>query len=136
MATNTKIIKYVVDSSVIIAYLMEDEQNTPQHAELINLHNHKQITFHAPSILPFEIGNALKSATLSKRISIVKAKSLYLAYFGLEITLLPISHRQTFTLSCTHNMSYYDASYLSLARKLHYPLLTLDKKLVNLCKGQ
>lgn len=122
----------MVDSSVIISYLMVDEKTNPVHDQVISDHLHHQVTLCAPPILPFEIGNALKSATLSKRLTPKQASALYKDFFYLEINLKPINFQATLALSASLNLSFYDAAYLSLSTKLKSPLITLDKKLAKI----
>lgn len=132
MATNTNPKQYVVDSSVIIAHLMVDEKVKPEHEQVMIDHLHHKVTLCAPSLLPFEIGNSLRSATLSKRITKKQANQLYKDFFDLEINLRSVNLQTNLALSTSQNLSFYDAAYLSLATKLKSPLLTLDKKLLAL----
>jgi predicted nucleic acid-binding protein len=134
MATSTNPKQYVIDSSVIISYLMVDEKIKPEHEQVITEHLHHKIVLIAPIILPFEIGNSLKSAILSKRLTSSQAIELFKQFFNLEISLMPINYHTVLSLSATHNLSFYDAAYFSLAAKLKSPLLTLDKKLLSLIK--
>lgn len=136
MAINTnKTRRYVIDSSVVISYLLDDEKILPEHEIIITQHLHHQITLIAPKILPFEIGNSLKSATLSKRITVQQAIELFKQFFKLEISLKPTNYLTSINYAITGNLSYYDASYLSLKNTLNCPLLTLDKKLATLANS-
>jgi len=134
MVTNTDLKHYVVDSSVIISYLMVDEKIDPNHEKIIADHLHHKITLTAPLILPFEIGNSLKSGVLSKRLTQLQANELFKEFFNLEIKLKPVRHDLVLKLATSHNLSFYEASYLSLHKSTHYPLLTLDKKLLSAAK--
>lgn len=136
MATNINHKQYVIDSSVIISYLMVDEQIKPEHEAIILNHLHHQITLNAPLLLPFEIGNSIKSAILTKRITAAQGKELYTEFFNLEISLKPINYLTNLALSTIYNISFYDAAYLCLANKLKSPLLTLDKKLAKIILGK
>ena len=132
MATSTKRKRYIIDSSVIISYLMFDEKTNPEHLEIINLHTrHNNILF-APNLLLFEVGNSLRSGVLSKRITKKQAIMLFSKLSDLDISLSLPPHSSTLTLAIENNLSFYDASYLALAKQLKAPLLTLDKKLLSL----
>jgi predicted nucleic acid-binding protein len=132
MGTNTNPKQYVIDSSVIISYLMVDEKIQFEHERIITDHLHHKALLVAPAILPFEIGNSLKSATLSKRLTIPQATELFKQFFNLEISLLPINYHTVLNISAKHNLTFYDAAYFSLATKLKSSLLTLDKKLAKI----
>ena len=136
MVTNIKTKHYVVDSSVVMAYLMDDEKILPEHEEVITRHIHHRLTLIAPLILPFEIGNSLKSASLSKRITTQQAQELFQQFFKLEINLKPTNYSSSINCAIINNLSFYDASYLTLSTKTKCPLLTLDKKLANLAKRE
>ncbi len=134
MATSTKHKRYIIDSSVIVSYLMFDEKISPEHLNIIDLHSHHNNTLFAPHLLLFEVGNSLRSGVLSKRITTKQAVTLFSKLSDLDISLSLPSHNPTLTLAIENNLSYYDASYLALAKQLKAPLLTLDKKLLSLTK--
>lgn len=134
MATSTKTKSYIIDSSVVISYLMFDEQTNPAHLDVINLHTHHHNILFAPYLLLFEVGNSLRSGVLSKRITKKQALTLFSKLSDLDISLSLPPHNSTLTLAIENNLSYYDASYLALAKQLKAPLLTLDKKLLALTK--
>lgn len=122
----------VIDSSVVMSYLMDDEKISPAHKDLISQHLHYQLNLIAPLILPFEIGNSLKSAILSKRIASSQAQELFQQFLKLEVCLKSINYLATLNCTITKNLSFYDASYFTLSTKTKCPLLTLDKKLAGL----
>lgn len=134
MVTNTDPKHYIVDSSVIISYLMVDEKLDPNHEKIITDHLNHRITLSSPVILPFEIGNSLKSGILSKRLAKSQASELFKQFFNLEIRLKPVNYDSVLKLATSHNLSFYDASYLFLHKSTHYPLLSLDKKLISAAK--
>lgn len=131
MEENTK--TYIVDSSVIMAILMPDEKILPETQKFIKILESKS-KFIAPNLLEFEIGNSLKSSFFSKRITQKEADSLFTIFGNLPITFQSIKRDLVLKLSLKHKLSFYDASYLCLAKTNKCKLLTLDKKLMTLSK--
>jgi len=131
MATNTKP-RFVVDNSVIMASLLQEPISTTKIVDSLSLYYSHKAIFYAPIILPFEAGNVLHSCFLSHRITLDKARELYKYFLRLPIKYIVVSNNQIFKTCVATNLTYYDASYLSLSQKLHIPLLTLDKKLTSL----
>jgi len=122
---------YVIDSSVIICYLLPDEKIPANFKRIFSKFSKQIIDFTAPSVLKYEVGNVLKSAVKRKRISQKEAISLFSTFLDLPIHYSSTNYQATFELSIEHDLTFYDASYLSLAREKNAKLLTLDKKLKN-----
>ncbi len=133
MATNTKSV-YIIDSSALLAHLLHEPHNNTQITIAINSFYDKKTKFIAPIILPFEIGNVLRSCVKSKRLSILEANKLYKHFLKLPIKYESLDPRLIFKLSLSSDLTYYDAAYLALKNSTHSPLLTLDKKLLALTK--
>lgn len=133
MATNTKH-TYIIDSSALLAHLLHEPHNNTQITNAINSFYDKNAKLIAPIILPFEVGNVLKSCVKSKRLRIIEANKLYKHFLKLPIKYLSLDLNSIFKLSLTTDLTYYDASYLALQDSTHAPLLTLDKKLLSLTK--
>jgi len=121
----------VVDASFVLARLFLDE-NTPEVRQSFELLAQGSLKMYAPILLIYEVGNALKSATLRKRLGTDQAKNLYQNFLLLPITYVDIEPANVLELSINENLSFYDASYVLLARKRVSLLLTLDKRLVQL----
>jgi predicted nucleic acid-binding protein len=82
--------------------------------------------------LKYEIGNSLKSAVIQKRISFEKARDIFKIFGEMSIEYRDIDKKEVLNLSVKNNLSFYDASYLHLAKKNNAKLLTLDKRLMML----
>jgi len=57
---------------------------------------------------------------------------LYSAFVLMKIEYLDIDFKKTLNLSIKHDISFYDATYLYLAKTYKSKLLTLDKKLAKI----
>jgi len=85
---------------------------------------------HAPTLLDFEIVSALRSLTLTDRISPARAHDALTDFEDLPIDRWHAGdalRRRAFSLR--HNLTAYDAAYVALAEALKCQLLTRDVRL-------
>lgn len=129
MVENTK--KYVVDSSFVLAFLLPDEFNK-EVDDLFKKYSDGKVSFISTNLLNYEVGNSLKSAVLQKRVGESTANELFTSFLLLKILLYEPNQLLTFQNSVKNNLSYYDASYVQLAKQKKSKLLTLDKRLMSL----
>lgn len=129
MAGNNSL--YIVDSSYLLAYLLPDE-NISDVQNFFDQYKVKKIKLVAPQILPFEVFNGLKASILSKRADKQLTEELGKTFLQLPIALQEIDCLEVFHLSIKEKLSFYDASYVYLARRYNTQLLSLDQKLTNL----
>ena len=83
----------------------------------------------APALLPFEIAN-----TCAKKIRRQPdQREALLAAFGMldrmEVGIVEVNHGEVLALAERARLTPYDASYLWLARRMSYELVTLDRRL-------
>ena len=126
-------IKYIIDSSFILAHLLPDEK-VSQVDEVFEKYAQGNVSFIASPILPFEVTNALRYAVTSKRIKKENAQVLISDFLNIIIHLHEVDLIGALRISLKVNCSIYDASYLYLAENLNIPFLTLDKKIKKLSK--
>ncbi len=123
----------VIDASVMLASILEDEPNHASASELLRRFvvtaNLELISI---SLLPYELGNALWQAVRRERVAAKDIATLLEQFerFGLPLHSVPpasvISVAQR--LQCA---SAYDAAYLALAECEKAPLVTADRRLHN-----
>jgi predicted nucleic acid-binding protein len=85
---------------------------------------------HAPTLLDYEVGSALRGLTLGGKLSVARAEDALTDYQDLAVRRWPSAHalrRRAFQLRA--NVSSYDAAYVALAEALDCPLLTRDRRL-------
>lgn len=123
----------VVDASVVLAELLPDETNLNFSKYFDGLVNLEVIMF-APQLLKYEFANSLKSAVLRKRVTPKNSEKILKVFLGLAIKYEEIDYGEALKKSVKYNLSYYDASYLQLAKEKGVKLLSFDKRLVNLTK--
>ncbi|GAB4484717.1 MAG: type II toxin-antitoxin system VapC family toxin [Thermodesulfovibrionales bacterium] len=119
----------VLDASVVLKWLFEDEDGVLRAARLKDGHVSGEETVAVPDLLFYEIGNVLATKTRISDEDIAEAFSLLWDFslerfdFGLEDYLgaLDLSRRYRITL--------YDAAYVELSRRLKTRFVTADRKL-------
>ncbi len=123
---------FVVDSSIIVSLLLDDEKT--DRSDEIAARLERNIA-HAPALLRFEVSNSLLMAfSLRKRLPHEKYILNLRDFDELPIRYNPESAREatssTSRLAEKHKLSIYDAAYLELAMRLRLPLATNDKSLI------
>jgi len=128
---NTKTSDYVVDASFVGNFFLPDGKSTEVLLYFQKFQN-AQVRFFAPELLHSEFINLLRSAVLSKRISVTEAESFYNLFANFHIYIEKLSYLEVLQVGSEKKISCYDASYVWLAQSLGIPLLTLDEKLQKL----
>src|SRR3990167_1117700 len=123
--------RLVLDASFILAFLLPDE-DIAEVEETFKKFHQKEIQLLSSALLPFEVFNCLKTALLRKRIEFKLASGLGEKFLQLDIKLEEVDFTESFKLSQKANLSFYDASYVYLARSKGVPLLTLDVRMKHL----
>jgi predicted nucleic acid-binding protein len=119
---------FVVDASVAIAWLFEDEATPETEAVLDRLANEEA---HAPGLWELEVANVVLFAERRGRLSEAASARIIERLRGLPIRLSPNSPRLHHALEVgrRYGLTSYDAVYLTLAQQLNLPLATLDRDL-------
>lgn len=117
--------RVVIDASYVLSWLMPDENNPKTNVG-------QKV---APSLLPYEVINAMKSAVMRGRLKESLAQKLITEFLSWGIEYSPVNYEEVLPLAVKHNLSGYDAAYLYLAKKMKCELLTWDKKLMELGKS-
>jgi predicted nucleic acid-binding protein len=119
---------FVVDASVAIAWLFEDEATPETEAVLDRL---SQEEAHAPGLWELEVANVVLSAERRGRLSEAASARIMERLQNLPIRLSPNSARIHHLLEVgrRYGLTSYDAAYLTLAQQLDLPLATLDRDL-------
>ena len=115
---------FVIDASYLLAFLLKE--NNFEVNELMKQYKSKKVSLISTTLLKFEVCNTLKTAILRKRVNKKYAQELLQAFLEYDILEENIDFLQVFKLSISKNISFYDASYLYLAKSKEIKLLTLD----------
>lgn len=118
----------VVDSSVIVKWINQiNEKLLDQADELLADAQSGTITLLAPELSKYEIGNAL----LNKRLDLSLAYQSLATVYQLPITFVPETielSKQTYQIAQQGGITYYDASFMSLAKQNNATLVTDNVK--------
>ena len=121
---------FVLDTSVTMAWLFEDETTRTTEAILDRLTSEDALV---PTLWTYEVGNVLLMAERRKRITEAQGRR-----FTRLLESLPIRISDSHLISLwsnavvvarEHELSVYDGTYLDLAMREGIPLATRDKAL-------
>lgn len=121
--------KVVIDTSVIIKWLNKvNEDNIEEADQVMNSTLKGKIELFAPELARYEIGNVLLKG---KQLSLDQAYISLATVYSLPINFITESEelaRETYSLASELNITYYDASFMSLAKYYDAILLTENVK--------
>ena len=120
----------IVDASVVLSAFFPDEDQVQAQA-LIREHVIGRVALVAPTLLLYEVTNAVVQARRRGRISDEQAGNVLTSFEGLRIALRPVTWQQILPLALRFDRSAYDAAYLALAEMTQQPLITGDRRLYN-----
>lgn len=114
-----------IDSSVITKWLSQDKEKYLKEADKI-LENAQagRIILVSPELAKYEVGNIL---LFSKKLSLEQAKIVLAKFYNLPLSFIVESEelaKETFSLAESLKITYYDASFISLAKKYNAALIT------------
>lgn len=117
--------KIVLDSSVIVKWLNGINENYLDRADLIlDRLESGRIECYAPELAKYEVGNAL---SLGKKLKQAKLRICLDLLYSLPITFIPETYELSYltsTFISNNQITYYDASFLALAKNLDAILVT------------
>ncbi len=125
-----------LDASFVVRLLESDQPG----AEPLRLWRHWQQTGQrlvAPTLLYYEVSNALYKYVRQKTLSSATAQQLMENALHLDIDLVtyPELHQEALRLAHEWRLpATYDAHYLALARRLQAPFWTADRRLARLVR--
>ncbi|MFA6965101.1 type II toxin-antitoxin system VapC family toxin [Bosea sp. (in: a-proteobacteria)] len=119
-----------MDASIVVAAFSPDEGDARAIDVLAPLLGGGS---HAPDLWAIEIANVLMMKTRRNLLNAAQADAVWRSIRGIPLELHRASidevEESVRPLARRHGLSGYDACYLNLARKLGFPLGTLDGKL-------
>lgn len=122
-----KIIDKVFDASVIIKWFIEEE-GSDRADKYLQAYKNRQFSILVPTLLFYELGNIL----LAKKATAKQAGQIMQYLHALNLTKVDIgyeSFRKVFQNADDLQITYYDASYLTLMQKESCEFVTADRKL-------
>ena len=88
-----------------------------------------KINLISTALFKFEVCNTLRTAVLRKKVNKEKAQNILRSFLELDIVEEKINYLQVLKLALSKKISFYDASYLYLAKSKKISLLSLDHSL-------
>lgn len=129
--TPLKANQVVIDASVALTWVLEDEQSQSTDVVLDHIEN-TQSVIAVPALWLLEIGNALLVAERRGRLASSDTERALVLLRSLPLQLHQLTAVQlesVVALAREHQLSTYDASYLATAIAGGFPLATLDGRL-------
>jgi predicted nucleic acid-binding protein len=113
----------IADTNIFLAVALDE----PEKNRIVGLTLGSNII--APSILPYEIGNALTAMLKRRQLSPEEAALAFERTQLVPVKLLHSDIKKSLEIAIAHNIYAYDAYFLQLALFHSCPLITLDKKM-------
>lgn len=115
----------VIDTSVFIKWLNQSNEEHLQNADsILEDVRSGDATIIVPELIKYELGNVLLKG---KQLTPNQASISLGTGYSLPVTFVTESEelaRETYSLAYNLGISYYDASFMSLARQYHAALVT------------
>jgi predicted nucleic acid-binding protein len=118
----------VIDTSALLAVLLNES-----HKSAI-IEATKGYDLQAPASLDGEVGNALSNMFKHDRIALDEALQVIDQFSMIPIRRTPLRIDKALQWAHSYNMYAYDAYMLDCAQQYNMPLLSLDKRLINIAK--
>ena len=88
----------------------------------------------APGCIHWEMGNALYGVYKRNRVSLREAQCVFMEFDSLPIRILDVDVNAALEIAIENHIPTYDAYYLQCALYFEFPLLTLDKRMMDIAQ--
>lgn len=122
----------VIDCSYALAMVMPDQQRPAGMGQVA------QTRMLVPSIWPYEVANAFRSAVRRGRIGAQEMLAIVARIEALQIEpsgTFDATVRQRYIAALSHDLTAYDAAYIDLATQRRCALATLDARLAQAARN-
>ena len=116
--------RLVVDASALMAILLDPDERVGHVGALMSSRQ-----MHAPSLLPYEIANALRRLRAAGIVSASEATAAHVQLRQLAVQYWPYEVLADRGWELGGALTAYDAAYVALAERLDAPLVTADQRL-------
>jgi len=124
----------VIDASVVLRGFFPDDEGHEGAQAIIRAYAQEEIELLAPTLLPYEVTNAILQAVRRDRINLEKGQEILSVFEGLGIPTAVVPWQRALELAHTYDRSAYDGAYLALAEETGSKLVTGDRRLYNAVK--
>ena len=122
--------RYVIDASVATRFVLSEDLYE-EAKSLLEGFIEGEYDLLAPTLINYEVGNALRTATARKEIGGEESEEAYEKFLGLKLDVDNImleDYLGALALSNRRDITVYDAAYIWLSKKSAAPLITADAK--------
>ena len=117
--------KVVIDASVVVKWFIEEEASEEALA-IRTQFIEGEIELMSPSVLNYEVLNALKYSTLYNIQELIIAATALENYGIIQVPLNGEYAKQVVTIALENEISIYDAAYIGLAEIMETQVYTAD----------
>ena len=118
----------VIDASVIVKWFI-DEKDSDKAEKIKEQFINEEINLIIPSLLYYEVLNALKYSKLFK-LDELNLVGESIENYGFNAVVIKNEIREKMVeIAINNDISIYDASYIALAEKFNTQLITADEKI-------
>lgn len=127
------VVPIVIDCSILIKWELQDEDDTEAALELLQDWRAGVIEFHAPDLLPSEIGSAFLGALRRGRVTAAQARASVRGLLSIAYCLWPseLLVERAFEIADQYNQRIYDCFYVALAEQVETEFWTVDTRIAN-----
>lgn len=126
----------IIDASVVLKGFFPDEVGHTHALALMRAYAQEEIALLAPTLLPYEVTNAVLQAVRRNRISLEKGQEIVAVFQELSIPTVEVPWQRALVLARAYDRSAYDGAYLALAEERSDQLVTADLRLYNAVKDR
>ena len=126
----------IIDASVVLRGFFPDEAGQAEAHALIRAFVQEEVELLAPTLLPYEVTNAVLQAVRRDRIALETGLEILYAFEALGIPTVAVTWQRALELAHAHDRSAYDAVYLALAEETGSDFVTGDRRLHNAVKDR
>ncbi len=121
--------KIVADTNTFLAVTLYE----PERDDIIRLTIGHDLV--APDVLPFEIGNALSAMLKRRKLVPDNLLTVWDVTQQIPVELRSIDIREALKIASQFNIYAYDAYFLECAISLRSPLITLDRRMIEVAQS-
>lgn len=119
----------VIDASGVLRGFFPDAEGCAAARSLIRAYAQGEILLFAPTLLPYEVTNAVLQAIRRGRLSLDDGQEVLRVFQELGIPTVEVAWSRALELAYMYNRSAYDGAYLALAEERGDRLVTGDRRL-------
>lgn len=128
----------IVDASVAARWFLLDENLVPEARRVVDDLRADHIALIVPGHFQIEVGNAIRNALRSDRLTVDAARTAMMTLAALPAQVVPLDSLivSGFDAALRYDCALYDALYIALSDQLGCPFVHADRRLHNTLAGR